>query len=418
MTHGWSLSRRCVLTALVATFFLAAQERTNWEAHFQEGAQAFEAGHYAQSIQSLTAALQDAEAFPALDLRRADAAHLLGMSYQFRGDFDRAEIFYLQAKTIRESNGEAGRQVLGITLDGMAQLRFEQERWKDAEELARQAVSTCNETRGEYDQCTLTAKRHLGEIYSVEGRLAEGENILRQVIQAARRDPALGPQLLPVALRDQALMIIAKGQYREAEPMLKEALDLSTKLGADRPETADNLVALARLYRTEGDAARAEPLLNQAAAIYQKNDDSCIAHALQELGMIAIADGKYAIARQHLLRAIGTYRTFLGADHINVAFAQVGVAESYLGERNYAEAQAAIEPALVKETAVLSDTHPELARSHMIAARISEGLRHSSDAAAHYQQALDIYRRITPRNNPVRVMAERQYERFSKSFRK
>ena len=38
MTHAPSLSRRCALTALVATFFLAAQQRTNWEAHFQEGA--------------------------------------------------------------------------------------------------------------------------------------------------------------------------------------------------------------------------------------------------------------------------------------------------------------------------------------------------------------------------------------------
>jgi tetratricopeptide (TPR) repeat protein len=418
MTHAWSLSRRCVLIVFFATFFLAAQDGTNWEAHIQEGVRSFEAGRYAQAIESLTAALQDAQAFPALDLRRSDAAHLLGMSYQFRGDFDRAETFYLQAKAIRESKGEAGREVLGITLDGMAQLRFEQERWKDAEELARQASALCSETRGEYDSCTLTANRHLGEIYSVEGRLVEGENILQQVIQAARRDPALGPQLLPVALRDQALVFIAKGQYREAEPLLKEALDLSTKLGEDRPETADTLVALARLYRIEGNAARAEPLLHQAAAIYNKNNDSCLAHALQELAMIAIADGKYAIARQHLLRAIGTYQTFLAADHINVAFAQVGLAEAYLGERNYAEAQSAIEPALAKETAVLTDAHPELARAHMIAARISEGLRHGPEAAAHYRQALDIYRRITPGNNPVRVMAERQYEKFSKSFRK
>jgi tetratricopeptide (TPR) repeat protein len=418
MTHAWSLSRRCALTSLLATYFLAAQERTTWDVHFEAAAQAVDAGHYAQAIESLKAALQDAEAFPALDLRRADAAHLLAMSYQFRGDFEHAEAFYLQAKTIRESNGEAGRKVLGITLDGMAQLRFEQERWKDAEELDRRAVALCAETQGEYDSCTLTANRHLGEIYSVEGRLVEGENILQQVIQAARRDPTLGPQLLPVALRDRALVFIAKGQYREAEPMLKEALDLSTKLGADRPETADNLVALARLYRTQGDAARAEPLLNQAAAIYKKNDDSCLAHALQELAMIAIADGKYAIARQHLLRAIDTYRTFLGADHINVAFAQVGLAEAYLGERNYTEAQSAIEPALAKLTATLNDAHPELARAHMLAAGISEGLRRSFDAAAHYRQALDIYRRTTARNNPVRVMAERQYERFSKSFRK
>ena len=418
MTHAWSLSRRCTLTALFVTFFLAAQERTKWDEHFQQGALAFAAGRYAQAVEFLTAATQDAEAFPALDLRSADTAQLLGMSYQFQGQFNRAETLLRQAKGVQESNGEEGRKFLGVTLDAIAQLRLEQERWKEAEEFARQAAALCRETRGEYDTCTLTASRHLGEILAVEGRFTEGETVLQQVILAARRDPTLGPQLLPVALRDQALILVAKGQYREAEPLLKEALDLSSKSGENRPEMADSLVAMARLYRAEGHAARAEPLLMRAAAIYEQQDDSCLAQALQELGMNANRDGKYAIARQHLLRAIGIYRKFLGADHINVAIAQVALAESYLGERNYVEAQSAIEPALVKEMAVLSDAHPELARAHMIAARISEAQRHASQADTHYRQALEIYRRITASNNPTRVMAERQYERFSKSFRK
>ena len=418
MAHARSHSRRCVLTAFLATYILAAQEKTNWDQDLQDGVKAFATGHYARAVESLTAALQDAQAFPALDLRRADAAHLLGMSHQFQGELDRAEPLYLQAKTIRESNGEAGRKLLGITLDAIAQLRFEQERWKDAEDLEHQAAALCGETRGEYDTCTLNANRHLGEIYSTEGRLTEAETIFQQVIHAARQNVTLEAQLLPTALRDQALIVVAKGQYREAEPLLKEALDLSSKLGAERSEVADSLVALARLYHVEGDTARAEPLLTRAAAIYEKNDDPCLAHALQELGMIAITEGKYASARQRFLRTVAIYQKFLGQDHINVAFAEVGLAETYLGERNYTEARSLIEHALVKERAVLSDTHPELARAHMTAARISEALRLGSEAAAHYRQALDIYRRTTTRNNPVRVMAERQYEQFSKSFRK
>jgi tetratricopeptide (TPR) repeat protein len=418
MTHGWSLSRRCALTALFAAFSLGAQEKTKWDEHFQQGVQAFAAARYTQAVEFLTTAIQDAEAFPALDLRRADTAQLLGMSYQFQGQFNRAETLFQQAKAIQESNGEEGRKSLGVTLDAIAQLRLEQERWQDAEELAGQAAALCRETRGEYDACTLTASRHLGEIFALGGRFTEGETILQQVILAARRDPTLGPQFLPVALRDEAAILVAKGQYREAEPLLREALDLSSKSGEHRPEMADNLVAMARLYRAEGHAARAEPLLIRAAAIYEQQDDSCLAQALQELSMNAITDGKYAIARQHLLRAVSIYRKFLGADHINVAIAQVALAEAYLGERNYAEAHSAIEPALVKEMAVLSDAHPQLARAHMIAARISEAQRHASQADTHYRQALEIYRRITASNNPTRVMAERQYERFSKSFRK
>ena len=218
MAQAWSGSRRLVF--FVAPLLLAAQEKTKWEADFQEGADAFAAGNYSQSIESLTAALQDEQAFAPLDLRRADTAHLLAMSYQFLGRFDRAEPLYLEAQRINESNGPAGRDRLGITLDGLGQLRFEQERWKDAEDLERRAIALCGEMRGERDSCTLVAKRHLGEIYSVSGRFREAETILQQVINTARQNTSLAPQLLPVALRDEALIDVANGHYRQAELLL------------------------------------------------------------------------------------------------------------------------------------------------------------------------------------------------------
>jgi tetratricopeptide (TPR) repeat protein len=418
MAQDWSLSRRCVFVVFFAPLLSAGQETTKWDQHYQDGAKALAAGHYVEAVDSLTAALQDAQAFSPLDLRRSSAAHLLANSYEFQGKFDRAEALYIEAKNIREANGDVGRKLLCVTLDALAQLYFVKERWKDAEELERQVIDLCHQSRGELDPFTLTANRHLAEIYSTEGRLTEAEPILLKVIEAARQDATAGPQVLPLALRDQALIIVARGQYRQAEPLLKEALDFSRKLGEDRSETADSLLALALLYRTEGENARAEPLLRKAAGIYEKYNDPCLAHALQELGLIAITEGKYAVAKQNILRSVSIYHNFLGPDSVNVAFAQVGLAEAYLGERNYAEAQSVIEHALAKERTVLSDSHAELARAYLTAARISEAQRLGAQAAAHYRQALDIYRRTTTSDNPARVMAEQQYKRFSKSFRK
>jgi tetratricopeptide (TPR) repeat protein len=418
MAHILSHCQRLVCVVVFAPLLGAAQEKTSWDQDFQDGVKAYASGNLPQAVESLTAALNDAQAFPPQDLRRADVAHLLGMSYQFLGKFERTETLYAEARSILEANGEGGRKLLGILLDSLAQLRFEQERWKDAEGFARQAIELCSETRGERDPSTLVANRHLGEIYSAEGRSTEAETIFQRVIKAARENPAVGSRLLPNILRDEAFILLAKGQYRQAEPLLKEALDLSNKLGENDSETADSLLALARLYRADNNTARAEPLLKRAERIYEKNNDPCLAHALQELGLIATADGKYAIARQHLLRSVSIYRDFLGPDHINVAFAEVGLAEAYLGERNYADAKSVIEHALAKEQGVLTQTHAELARAHLTAARISEAQRLASEADSHYQQALNIYRRTTPRDSPVRVMAERQYERFEKSFRK
>jgi hypothetical protein len=46
----------------------------------------------------------------------------------------------LKARSIRKANGTARRTLLGPTLDALAQLRFEQERWKEAEELECQGI--------------------------------------------------------------------------------------------------------------------------------------------------------------------------------------------------------------------------------------------------------------------------------------
>src|ERR1700692_4719186 len=107
MAQIWSFSRRCVFVVFFAPLLLAAQEKTEWDQHYQDGAKALAAGHYEEAVDCLTAALQDTQAFPPLDLRRSYAAHLLANSYELQGNFDRAEALYLEAKSIREANGDA-----------------------------------------------------------------------------------------------------------------------------------------------------------------------------------------------------------------------------------------------------------------------------------------------------------------------
>ncbi len=417
MAQVWSHSRRCACWAFVVPLFLSAQEKS-WERNFQDGAAAFEAGRYADAVAPLKAALESAQAFPPLDLRRADIAQLLAMSYQFQGKFDLAEPLFFEARRILEASGVAGRQRLGITLDSLGQLRFEQTQLKQAEAFERQAIELCSETGGESGLCTLEAQRHLGEIYSYENRQAEAEILFQQVISQARRNPSF-MKLLSAALRAQAFILIARGQLKQAEPLLKEALEVGRRLGAEHSEVADSLVALARLYRMQGELDRAEPLLHRASAIYEKNNDACVAQAAQQLGLIEIHQAKYALAGQHLLRTVTILKSFLGPEHLNVGYAEAALAEAYLGERNYAEARLLIEHALAIEAANLMDSHhDELARAHLTAARIGQAQGRNRDADDHYRQALDIYRSNTPSNNPDRIVAERQYERFAKSLRK
>ncbi len=418
MTPLLSHSRRFVFTAFYAAFVLTAQQSESWDAKVKDGVAALRAGRYAQAVQLLTAAREDALTFPPLDARRANTSHLLAMAHQFLGQFDRAESLYLEAKNTLEAQGEAGREVLGFTLDGLGQLRFEQERWQEAEKLLGEAIGVCTTAYGDASPCTLTAQRHLGEIYSMAGRITEAESIFQQVIDRTRQSARPLGQLLPTVLRDLAYLHVTGARYQKAEPLLKEALELSSETGMDSSEVADSLLPLGRLYRLQKDNARAEPLLNRAAAIYAKANDPCLAHALQELGLMAVFEGKYAVAKQKIEQSIAIYQKYLGADHINVAFARIGLAEAYLGEKNYTQAESLVKQAMAKENQLLIPTHYELARAHMVAANIDRAQKRDSQAEAHYRQALAIYRRTLSRNDPDLANAEQQYSRFVKALRK
>jgi tetratricopeptide (TPR) repeat protein len=60
------------------------------------------------------------------------------------------------------------------------------------------------------------------------------------------------------------------GQYAEAEPLYKRALEIREKaLGKDHPLTATNLNNLAGLYDSQGKYAEAEPLYKRALTIFE-----------------------------------------------------------------------------------------------------------------------------------------------------
>jgi tetratricopeptide (TPR) repeat protein len=177
-------------------------------------------------------------------------------------------------------------------------------------------------------------------------------------------------------------------------------------------------VDLAGLYRLEHDAARGEPLLKKAVRIYEMNHDPHLADALNELGLAAIDEGKYAIAKEHFERSLALYEKTFGPETVAVAGAQAGLAQAYLGERNYKKAESLIQRAIEIGRAVLGDANFGVAKLFMVAARVQEREHRPSEADLFYRQALVIYRRSLPNDHPDRTEAEQQYARFSKSFQK
>jgi tetratricopeptide (TPR) repeat protein len=85
-----------------------------------EGINAIAQGLHADAVEVLGPAMEEAQAFPAGDLRRAEATLNLATAYQSQGQLRQAETLFLEAKRFLEPLGTNGRRFLGYAFAGWA----------------------------------------------------------------------------------------------------------------------------------------------------------------------------------------------------------------------------------------------------------------------------------------------------------
>ena len=417
MCHGLGLGQIFAGVFCLIMPLLAAPDRPSWDLNYKQGIAAFDAGHYGEAEIALGAALAQARSFSSPDVRFVKSAYTLGLTYYVQGKPALAEPLYLEAKTAAEALEASGRPLLGYVLLALGELRMEQAQWKESEQLLERAKSVCSETRGPTHSCTLTAQRRLGELMAMQGRTAESQHIFEELIGTLRQSSG-SPELLAGALTNLAAVYIAQTRPELAEPLLRESLDIASQNGISGPSLADSMVDLGQLYRLKGDSTRAEPLLRKALGVYEAANDPHQANALNELGMIAVDERKFAVAKDYLDRSLRIYQKIVGNTHLYVARVKAGLAEAFLGERNVPQARTLVAEALTTERQSIGSGHCEYARLLMLAARVEEAGHQSGQADRYYRQALDIYRQNFEDGQPERNKAERNYARFVKSLRK
>jgi len=414
MTRCGSLGRSFVCAVVLSAVALLGRTPDAWDARLQDGINAIAQGRYVDAVEILTPALEEANAFQG-DSRRTEVMLTLATAYQYHSQLQKAEALFLEAKRLAEPMGAGGRRFLGYALAGLAQLRLNQGRCHEAEDLLRPAIEVCCETLGDTDPCTTTATRNLGDLYLMEGQTHKAEAFFAQSLEVLRRSPSQ-PEALVSTLRGLGRVYLIQGRFTSAEPLFQEAVELSKRMGESHPIYADSLVDLSELYRLECKGARAEPLLKKAVRIYELAGDSHIVDALYNLGLIAVDEAKFTTARDYLERSLKMSEQLFGQAHITTTRAQAALAEAYLGERNYSGAESLIQKALSTARSLLGNDKYGLAALLMIAGRVQEQQNHRHEAAACYREALSIYRQSLSGDHPELVAAEKSYRRFAKSF--
>lgn len=334
----------CVFGLLIAAGItrINAEEKSQWEIDFEKCLAVLNGPQFQSAEGCLSAAYTEALNFETSDVRRPAGAHALASFYQMESKLEKASTLYEEARDALEPSAGPESVLLPLTLLNLGDVRFQQGRWPEAEQLLVRSLALYRKTLGEKDPRTAAALNHLGALYVAQHRMPEAESMLRQSVDVQRASLNPKDPQLAASLSNLVKLYLLQQRYREAEPVAREILEIARAGGEMHLEMADSLVDLGTLYRLEGKPARAEPLLRKALWIYERTlgpDHQRAAPALTNLALIRAQEKKFGVAEQHLKLVLDVLTNALGADHIEVAIAETNLAKVYLAEDKKRQAE-------------------------------------------------------------------------------
>ena len=256
------------------------------------------------------------------------------------------------------------------------------------------------------------------------GRYQEAEAFYRRALEG--RDGRESAQTRAAATTNLGEALRAMARYREAEPLLLEAVAQMDAIGEAGANLSHALCSLAALYRVKGSLAKAERVARRATEIGAEKDRSdarlCLAAVyidqqrydeaealIREMdgrsrgtsaavlynNMAAASNARRDFARGELLgrRALAVARESLPANEALVATTLNTVAQSCRFQAKYIEAEQNYRDAIEMWQQALGPSHPDVARGIMNMASFYHERSREAGAEELYRRAAAIFAR-------------------------
>ncbi len=223
--------------------------------------------------------------------------------------------------------------------------------------------------------------------------IARGEHAL------ALREAVLGGNHPEVArcLDMLGLHLLLQGNAARAEPLLQRALAIrEAALGKNHPDVAQTLNTLGNLYSAQKWYERAEPLYARALAIREAafgKNHPLVAETLNNLGSLYLDRGLYydraELRRAELLlqRALAIREAALGKNHPDVAQTLNDLADAYYFQRRL---NGRAEPLYSRALAI---REAALGKNHLLVAESLQSLAYLYQEQGLYARAKPLYER-------------------------
>lgn len=255
-------ARLSVVLGLAAVSLTAGAEVNLWISYYAGGMAKYGAGAYGDAETLVKQALDEST----VDHRRAFAWDAAGRAYTSTGKYAEAEQALMTALCLKEDNlGERSRTV-PETLNNLGDLQYVAGDMEKAEAYYRRALDI-----HVTDQLNVEACRSLNGmalIHNARGEYAEAEALLKDAIDRHQRASRRDHPYTASALTNLGILYMRLGRTDEAGPQFARAQYIQDKvLRADHPDAALRLHAQAELWIQTGDLDAARAARAQADAI-------------------------------------------------------------------------------------------------------------------------------------------------------
>jgi tetratricopeptide (TPR) repeat protein/transcriptional regulator with XRE-family HTH domain len=207
--------------------------------------------------------------------------------------------------------------------------------------------------------------RRTGVYLYERGQYAEAEQLLRRALVLREQNlEGIDPDIAE-SLTDLGILYYIQSKFDRAEALLVKALSISEQApDPNHPGVAESLMGQAWVYKTQGKFELAEPLLQRALEIREHHYGTIhvdVAEILNELGVLYNDQRRFELAEQFYRRALTIFEQVLEPDHPFIAGSLNNLAVCYRKQGKFEQVELLFQQALTLLEQVKGPDHPDVA---------------------------------------------------------
>ena len=227
------------------------------------------------------------------------------------------------------------------------------------------------------------------------GRAGEAEPVLREALQL-RRDHANDPEAIASSLNQLGMFLAYEGEYDEAEALLRESIDIrETIYDEEEPELAVSVMNLGLTVKWNGDFDEAEVHYRRALEIRERTIGRAhpeYATNLDNLGVLLGQRGDYEESEACFKEALAIRTELLGEEHPDVALSLNNLATLYRVQGRLDDAEPMYRKVLELNTRIFGPGHARVATNLTNLASVELARGNTEEARDLFERSLAIRR--------------------------